>query len=243
LLKQQVRGFRGAARVAAAITLAGIAAGAFAWFGTPDTGDVQSRVATLAAGHRVPVLSPGEVPSLLALAVVATEDERFYSHHGIDLPGLLRATLDDFQMACLCEGGSTITEQLAKEVYLHNSDAGVNKLADVVIAFKIENVLDKPRILADWLTLAPTGPTLYGVGPTACTYFGRPLESLDLAQYALLAGLPQSPVLDDPLVHPDAAVRRRAHVLDAMVAHGYVTAAAAAAAEVEPLLPATRPGC
>jgi penicillin-binding protein 1A len=243
LLKQQVRGFRGASRVAAAIFLAGVAGGTFAWLGTPDATDVQARVASLAASHKVPVLTPSEVPSLLALAVVATEDERFYSHHGIDLPGLVRAALNDFQMACLCEGGSTITEQLAKEVYLHNSDAGWNKFADVVIAFKIENVLDKPRILADWLTLAPTGPTLYGVGPTACTYFGRPLDQLDLAQYALLAGLPQSPVLDDPLLHPEAASRRRAHVLDAMVGHGYATVAAAAAAKSEPLLPAVRPGC
>ena len=233
----------GATRVAVAIVLAGVAAGAFAWFATPDTADVQSRVASLAAAHKVSVLSPSEVPSLLALAVVATEDERFYSHHGIDIPGLVRAALNDFQLACFCEGGSTITEQLAKEVYLHNSDAGWNKFADVVIAFKIENVLDKPRILADWLTLAPTGPTLYGVGPTACTYFGRPLGSLDLAQYAVLAGLPQSPVLDDPLIHPEAALRRRAHVLDAMVAHGYVTAAEAAASKAEPLLPTTRLDC
>jgi penicillin-binding protein 1A len=230
-------------RIAAAIVVAVTAVGVFAWVATPDAGDVQARVVAVAARHKVPVLDPGDVPNLLALAVVATEDERFYSHHGIDVPGLVRAALDDLHMACLCEGGSTITEQLAKEVYLEGSNAGLNKLTDVVLAFKIENVIDKPRILADWLTLAPTGPTLYGVGPSACLYFGRPLDKLDLAQYALLAGLPQSPVADDPLVHPEAALDRRAHVLDAMVGHRYITAAEAAVAGAEPLLPPIRAGC
>jgi len=230
-------------RAAAVIILAGLLAGAFAWLATPDVHDVQARVRAIGAGHKVPVLDPAEVPRLLALAVVATEDERFYSHHGIDLPGILRAVVDDIGRGCLCEGASTITEQLVKEVYLNGTDAGADKPVDVVLAFKLEMVLDKPRILADWLTLAPMGPTLYGVGPAACTYFGRPLGSLDLAQYALLAGLPQSPVAYDPRTHPQAASRRRGQVLDAMLGHRYVSAGEAAAARAEPLLTVSRPGC
>ena len=191
----------------------------------------------------VPVLSRAEVPHLLALAVVATEDERFYSHHGIDVPGILRAVIDDIRMGCLCEGASTITEQLVKEIYLNGTDTGFDKLVDVTLAFKVELVLDKSRILADWLTLAPTGPVLDGVGPAACAYFGRPLAGLDLAQYALLAGLPQSPVAYDPLTHPDAALRRRGQVLDAMSGHRYITSAEAASARSEPLVPVSRPGC
>ena len=230
-------------RVAAAIILAGLVLAAFAWFATPDVHDAQTRVEALAAIHNVPVLSPGEVPRLLARAVVATEDERFYSHHGIDVPGIFRAGIDDLRMGCTCEGASTITEQLVKEIYLNGSDAGLDKLVDVTLAFKVEFVLDKPRILADWLTLAPTGPTRYGVGPAACAYFGRPLADLDLAQYALLAGLPQSPVAYDPLTHPESALRRRGQVLDAMVGHRYVSAADADSARAEPLLPATKPAC
>jgi penicillin-binding protein 1A len=230
-------------RFAAAIILVGLVAAGFAWFATPDVHDAQARVEATAGRHNVPVLSPAEVPRLLALAVVATEDERFYSHHGIDVPGIFRAVIDDIRMGCTCEGASTITEQLVKEIYLNGSDGGLNKLVDVIVAFKLEFVLDKPRILADWLTLAPTGPTRYGVGPAACAYFGRPLAELDLAQYALLAGLPQSPVADDPLTHPEAALDRRAHVLDAMVGHRYVSAAEADAARAEPLLPATKPAC
>jgi penicillin-binding protein 1A len=214
-----------------------------AWVMTPDVRDAQARVNAVAARLNVPVLSPAGVPEQLALAVVATEDERFYSHHGIDAPGLIRAIIDDVRLRCLCEGGSTITEQLIKEVYLNGSDRGVNKLVDVVLAFKVESVLDKPRILADWLTLAPTGPTRYGIAPTACAYFGQPLAKLDLAQYALLAGLPQSPVSYDPLTHPEAALRRRGQVLDAMVGHGYISETEASAARAEPLLPATKPGC
>jgi len=230
-------------RGAGAVILVGVVASILAWVATPDVSDAQDRVETLAARHRVPVLSPADVPQLLALAVVATEDERFYSHHGIDVPGIIRAVIDDVRMRCLCEGASTITEQLVKEIYLNGSDNGLNKLVDVTLAFKVESVLDKPRILADWLTLAPTGPTRYGVGPAACDYFGRPLADLDLAQYALLAGLPQSPVSYDPLTHPGAALRRRGQVLDAMVGHRYVTTQTASAARAEPLLPTSRPGC
>jgi penicillin-binding protein 1A len=230
-------------RSAAAIILVALGAVIVAWVATPDVNDAQARVDALAARLNVPVLSPADVPEQLALAVVATEDERFYSHHGIDIPGVVRAVLDDLRMRCLCEGGSTITEQLIKEVYLNGSDAGVNKLVDVILAFKVESVLDKPRILADWLSLAPTGPTRYGVAPSACAYFGRPLANLDLAQDALLAGLPQSPVSYDPLTHPEAALRRRGQVLDAMAGHGYISAAEAAAARAEPLLPISKPGC
>ena len=224
------------------IILAGLVSGAVGWFGTPAVDDVQARVEQQAASYAEPVLVPADVPAQLALAVIAVEDERFYVHHGIDVIGLFRAGLDDLRLGCLCEGGSTLTEQLMKEVYLGGSDRGGAKLVDTVLAFKVESVLDKPRILADWLTLAPTGPTLYGVGPAACRYFGRPLDKLDLAQYALLAGLPQAPSADEPSTHPGAALRRRQQVLDAMLGHRYITPAEAAAAGAEPLLSAG-PGC
>jgi membrane peptidoglycan carboxypeptidase len=225
------------------ILLAGIAAGAAAWLATPNPSDVQARVNALARARNTPVLGPDDVPNLLALAVVATEDERFYVHHGIDGLGLARAALNDIRMRCLCEGGSTVTEQLVKMVYLNGSDLGADKFVDMSVAFKVELVLDKPHIMADWLTLAPTGPTVYGVYAAACKYFGSPLARLDLAQYALLAGLPQSPVADDPRTHPEAASQRREQVLDAMLAHHYIDAIDAAAAGAEPLLPATGKGC
>jgi membrane peptidoglycan carboxypeptidase len=228
---------RSLGRLSAILVLSAAAIGLVAWFLTPSVDDVQSRVVALAARHRVPVLTPDQVPNVLALAVVATEDERFYSHHGIDVPGLIRALIDDLRYGCLCEGGSTLTEQLAKEVYLGGSDAGWNKAVDIALAFKIESVISKPVIMADWLALAPMGPTLYGAGPASCSYFGRPLASLDLSEYALLAGLPQSPVADEPHAHPQAALHRRSVVLDSMVSEHYITRAHADAARAQPLLP------
>jgi len=230
-------------RFAAILVGAALLAGVAAWFITPSVDDIQLRVAALAKKHGTPMLAPGQVPTQLAQAVVATEDERFYEHHGIDGIGLIRAGLDDFQNHCLCEGGSTLTEQLVKEVYLGGSDQGGNKVVDVVTAFKVETVIDKSRIMADWLTLAPTGPTSYGVQTSACTLFGRPLDQLSLAQYALLAGLPQSPILSDPLTHPEGALRRRSEVLGAMAAHRFISSSEASAARAEPLLPSNRGSC
>ena len=225
------------------LVVASIVAGIITWIATPPADDVEARVARIAAGYGVPLMLPSEVPPVLAEAVVATEDERFYEHHGIDGIGLIRAGLDDIANRCFCEGGSTLTEQLVKETYLNGSDRGVSKLVDTVVAFKVETIIDKQRIMADWMTLAPTGANLYGMGPAACLYFGRRLGSLDLAQYALLAGLPQAPSADDPRTNRRNAMRRRSEVLDAMLGHRFISRAQAATARAEPLLPASVSGC
>src|SRR2546421_2693191 len=94
------------------------------WLSTPSGADIQARVAALTRSYGVVLLDPDEIPSTLAKAVVATEDERFYTHHGIDSIGLARALLYDVSNRCLCQGGSTITEQLVKDVYLGGSDRG-----------------------------------------------------------------------------------------------------------------------
>jgi penicillin-binding protein 2A len=98
------------------------------WVGTPSVDDLGTRVAHLASVHGAPVLQPAEIPQLLAEAVVATEDERFYQHHGIDAVGMGRAMLYDVGHLCACQGGSTITQQLVKDIYLDGSDSGLNKL-------------------------------------------------------------------------------------------------------------------
>src|SRR5690348_13720781 len=163
------------------------------WVGTPSGADVQTRVAHLTRTHGVVLLDPSQVPRLLAEAVVATEDERFYSHHGVDSIGLGRALLYDATNTCLCQGASTITEQLVKDVYLGGSDRGYHKFEDVVLALKVEGVLSKDEIMADYLSEIPTGFGRYGVTAAACTYFGSPLSGLTLGQYALLAGVAQAP--------------------------------------------------
>ena len=103
------------------------------------------------------------MPDLLAQAVVATEDSRFYSHHGLDTVGLARAVVYDATNRCLCEGGSTITQQLVKQLYLNNSDRGRDKVIDMVLALKVEQVLSKQQIMADYLSEIATGFGRYGV--------------------------------------------------------------------------------
>ncbi|HYM97437.1 MAG TPA: biosynthetic peptidoglycan transglycosylase [Candidatus Sulfotelmatobacter sp.] len=215
------------------------------WVSTPAADDVQDRVRAATAAHGAVLLGENDVPQLLADAVVATEDERFYSHHGVDSIGLGRAVLYDVANTCLCQGGSTITEQLVKDVYLGGSDRGYNKIVDMVVALKVETVINKRQIMADYLSEITTGFGKYGVSAAACAYFRAPLSSLSLGQYALLAGVTQAPSLYDPTVSPDAALARRGHVLAAMVSDHYVTASEAAAAQLEPVVvqgpPA--PGC
>ncbi|HEY1420780.1 MAG TPA: biosynthetic peptidoglycan transglycosylase [Candidatus Dormibacteraeota bacterium] len=215
------------------------------WASTPSTDDIQQRVKEAAAAHGAPVLDPKSVPVLLAEAVIATEDERFYSHHGVDSIGLGRALLYDVANACLCQGGSTITEQLVKDIYLGGSDRGVNKIDDMVLALKVERVIGKRQIMADYLSEITTGLGRYGVVQAACAYFQAPLGTLTIGQYALLAGVTQAPSVYDPTVNPDLAAARRSQVLAAMLADHYVTASQAASARQEPVLALGpgRPGC
>ena len=206
---------------------------------------MQDRVHALTDSYGVPMLGENDVPQLMADAVVAVEDEHFYSHHGIDSIGLGRALLYDLVNVCLCEGGSTITEQLAKDVYLGGSDRGYNKLASLALALKIERLLTKRQIMADYLSEITTGLGRYGVTAAACAYFRAPLHGLTLGQYALLAGVTQAPSLYDPTVNPEAAAARRSHVLAAMVSERFITADQARSAEAEPVLDRGpgRPGC
>ena len=213
------------------------------WVATPSADDVQQRVRQRTDAFGVVLLNEDEVPPLLAEAVVATEDESFYSHHGIDSIGLARALLYDVTNLCLCQGGSTITEQLVKDVYLGGSARGYNKLKELVLALKVERVIGKRQIMADYLSEITTGFGRYGVTSAACAYYHAPLADLTLGQYALLAGVTQAPSLYDPTVNPKAAATRRAYVLAAMVADKMITKDQAAAANAEPVLTAEGPGC
>ncbi len=232
-------------RRAAAIGMGVLAAGVvLLWVVTPSVDDLETRVAQLASLHQSSVLRPGEFPPLLAEAVVATEDERFYQHHGIDVEGLGRALLYDVSHLCACQGCSTITQQLVKDVYLGGSDGGIDKLADMALALKVELRFTKQEILADYLSIVATGYGRHGMANAACADFHRSLAELDLGQLALLAGLPQAPSAYDPLLHPGEATDRRQQVLAAMMAEGYITPAQAAAAATEaPTLPMKPGGC
>ena len=228
----------------AAVAIAAVVAPSLVtiWVATPSADDVQQRVRQRTDSLGVVLLGEDEVPTQLAEAVVATEDESFYSHHGIDSIGLARALLYDLTNLCLCQGGSTITEQLVKDVYLGGSARGYNKLKELVMALKVEGVITKRQIMADYLSEITTGFGRYGVTSAACAYFHAPLADLTLGQFALLAGVTQAPSLYDPTVNPKAAATRRSYVLAAMVADRMITKDQAAAANAEPVL-ANGPGC
>jgi len=224
----------GLVRVPAALLLLGVAAGlATLWVGTPSGEDLPRRVADIAGGRE---LRPADVPAVLARAVVAVEDERFFRHHGLDTIGTARAVWDDVSGLCACEGGSTITQQLAKNVYYQTGDRVARKLPGMAVALKIELRYDKATILADYLSVVPTGYALVGAREAACAYFDRPLARLTAAQAAELAGMLAAPSVYDPRRNPERARARRDHALDRMVQVGSLSGAEAAAAKAEPVL-------
>lgn len=210
------------------------------WGVTPSGAHIQLRVETYLGLHDAPLLTSSDIPPRLAEAIVATEDERFYQHHGVDVIGIGRAALFDVTHRCWCQGASTITQQLVKDIYLHGSDRGFNKVVDAVVAFKVETVIGKQQILADYLSEIPTGPGLYGIEQASCAYFRKPVSQLDLADDALLAGLAQAPSSYDPILHPHAATVRRDEVLKAMLAEGDITMSALQDAHQEPIVPQPR---
>jgi len=230
------------ARVVVALGALAVVGATILWVTTPDPSDIHARIQSITNARGVPLLGENDVPPELAEAVVAIEDERFYEHHGIDSIGLSRALLYDVTNVCLCQGGSTITAQLVKDVYLGGSDRGFNKVVDMVVALKVERVLTKKQILAYYLSEITTGFGRYGVIEASCAYFRAPLDRLTLGQYALLAGVTQAPSAYDPTVNPELARQRRAQVLSKMVVEHLITAAQAQAANAEPVT-AAGPGC
>jgi membrane peptidoglycan carboxypeptidase len=224
--------------VAASVTLvaACAAVSAAAWLSSPDPVALARRVEARlqgTAGRAVPFT---QMPPILREAVVATEDERFYRHHGIDVIGVIRALPYDITHLSFAQGASTITEQLAKLLYLGGNDHNPwRKLEDAAVAVKLENRYSKATILAAYLNTAYFGQQAYGVQAAAERYFGIPARALDPAQATLLAGLIQAPSLYDPLRDPRLARARQTEVVRGLVRSKYVSTAAGAAMLARPL--------
>lgn len=193
----------------------------------PSVADLPARVQATLARHGDHYTPLRDIPVALQEALIATEDERFYQNQGIDLIGLGRAALDDLRAGRVVEGGSTITEQLAKDVYVGNDDTVLRKLETMGLALKIAHRYSKQQVLELYLNRVYLGHGAYGVAAAAETYFDEPVSRLGLAECALLAGLPRAPLWDDPLVHPRQAEYRQAEVLDRMVEQGMISRAEA----------------
>ncbi|MBX5477067.1 MAG: PBP1A family penicillin-binding protein, partial [Clostridia bacterium] len=192
-----------------------------------------SEVAQLFRQNRT-TIKLDQVPEILRQAVVDTEDVRFYRHGAFDGRGLIRALVSDLLHGRIVEGGSTLTQQLAKNLYLSNRRSVWRKLEEAVLAVKLERRYSKDQILEMYLNTVYFGHGAYGVEAASLTYFGKSVEKLTPAQATLLAGLPQAPSAYDPLAHPDAARARQKQVLDRMVEAGHLSAAEARAIENQP---------
>ncbi|MBN1582924.1 MAG: transglycosylase domain-containing protein [Anaerolineae bacterium] len=184
-----------------------------------------------------------EIPLVLQQATVATEDAHFYTHSGVDLLGILRAVWINLQGSDA--GGSTITQQVARNVLLSPDERAertlTRKLRESILAWRLSRVYSKDDILALYLNENYYGNMAYGIQAAAHAYFGKEVGELDLAECALLAGLPQAPSLYNPLVDLQAAHRRQRIVLDLMVKEGYITLQDADLAAGEPLRFASTP--
>ena len=187
-----------------------------------------------ATENRVPVKIE-QIPLNLQNAFVAIEDNRFYEHKGVDFRGLLRAAYTNIIRQEIAEGGSTITQQLAKNAYLTQDRTYKRKIQEIFLALQLEKQYTKQEILELYLNQIYFGQGAYGVQAAAKTYFGKNVEDLTLGECAMLAGIPKSPNYYSPFNNINASIERRNTVLNQMVNYGYISfneANAAKSAEV-----------
>jgi len=197
-----------------------------------------------ASGHLVSVLygtvnrmpvSYQTIPPVMQNALVAIEDNTFWIEPAIDPVGILRAAVTDITQRRIVQGGSTITQQLAKNLYLNDRRTFTRKLKELFISLKLATEFDKRQIITMYLNDVYFGEGAYGVQAASERYFGHGVSSISLPEAALLAGLVNAPSYYDPFVHPGAAIARRNVVLAQMAALHYISPAAARTAESAPL--------
>jgi len=163
-----------------------------------------------------------KMPKLMTEALLAAEDDQFYNHAGVDIPGLVRAALADIGEG-YAQGASTITMQVARNFYLSREKTLSRKWYEILLAWQIDRTLPKERVLELYMNQVYLGEHAYGFGSAAQTYFGKPLASLSLAETAMLAGLPKAPSTMNPMVNFPRAKKRQEYVLGRMLALGMIT--------------------
>src|SRR6266849_5435526 len=172
--------------------------------------------------HRLAVKLKDVAPVAIQ-ATVAIEDRGFYTNPGFDIQGIIRAILDDIRAGHIVAGGSTITQQLAKQQFLTPDQTYARKVKEVALAYELSQAYSKDQIMELYLNKSFYGSQSYGIQAAAESYFHIPASKLDLAQAAVLAGLPQAPTEWNPVLHPDAARLRQTEVLQAMLRQNYIT--------------------
>ncbi|MBV1706900.1 MAG: penicillin-binding protein 1A [Hyphomicrobiales bacterium] len=175
------------------------------------------------------------IPPLVRDAFISAEDKHFYTHHGIDPKGVLRALIVLVEGGRHIQGASTITQQVAKNFFLTDAVTITRKIKEAILAIRIESTFSKDKILELYLNQIYLGLHNYGIAAAALNYYNESVDQLTIAQMAYLAGLPKGPNNYQPFRDTQKAIERRNYVIERMVANGYISKAAGAAAEKEPL--------
>jgi len=183
--------------------------------------------------HRT--LTPiAEIPVVMRNAILAVEDARFFQHGGIDYVGMVRAALANVGRS-KSQGASTITMQVARNVYLSSEKTFTRKIYEVLLTLKLEHTLSKDQILEIYMNQIFLGNRAYGFAAASETYFGKPLKSVTIAEAAMLAGLPKAPSAYNPIKNPRRARIRQQYIIDRMLENGFITALEAESAKKEVL--------
>ena len=169
------------------------------------------------------VVSYSSFPEKMRQAILAAEDDDFFTHHGIDLFGVARAVLANVKTGGRGQGASTITMQLARTTFLSRERSFVRKFYEVLLTLRIEQQLSKSQIFEIYANQIFLGQRSYGFATAAQTYFGKPLSELTIGQMAMLAGLPKAPARDNPIANPERAKQRQRYVLSRMRTLGFIT--------------------
>jgi len=173
-----------------------------------------------------------EIPKVMTDAVLAIEDTRFFQHGGVDYKGMLRAVMANLGRV-KSQGASTITMQVARNVYLSSEKTFTRKIYEILLTYKLEHLLSKNQILEIYMNQIYLGNRAYGFAAASETYFGKPLKSVSIAEAAMLAGLPKAPSTYNPISNPKRARMRQQLIIDRMEETGFIDAAQAAAARKE----------
>ena len=174
----------------------------------------------------------GEIPTVVKDAVLAIEDARFFQHGGVDYKGMMRAVLANLGRV-KSQGASTITMQVARNVYLSSEKTFTRKIYEILLTFKLEHLLTKDQILEIYMNQIYLGNRAYGFAAASEAYFGKPLKSVSIAEAAMLAGLPKAPSAYNPISNPKRARSRQLYIIERMQEIGYITADEAAEAKQE----------
>ena len=175
-----------------------------------------------------------DIPKVMKDAVLAIEDARFYEHGGVDYKGILRAALANLGRI-KSQGASTITMQVARNVYLTSEKTYTRKIYEILLTFKLEHLLSKDQILEIYMNQIFLGNRAYGFAAAAEAYFGKSLQNITVAEAAMLAGLPKAPSAYNPINNPKRARSRQLYIIERMLDNGFITSAQADAAKLEPL--------